>query len=52
MVAVRADDDALESTVCPDTVSAVAVVVASVEVPVTERDPPIFALPPIVLFVV
>mgnify|MGYP000116618352 CR=1 FL=1 len=33
------------SVVCPDTVRVVAVVVASVEVPVTARVPPIVELP-------
>ena len=37
--------DALESVVCPDTVSVVAVVEARVEVPVTLRVPPTVWLP-------
>ena len=39
VVAVKADEDAVASVVCPDTVRAVAVVVAKVEVPVTAKTP-------------
>ena len=42
---VSAVADALESVVCPDTCSVVAVVVARVEVPVTLRVPPTVWLP-------
>ena len=67
-VTVRPVEDARRRDVCPDTfrdpadtfpltvaedaVSAVAVVVASVEVPVTERVPPILVLPDVEMFVV
>ena len=40
--------EALPSVVCPETESVVAVVVASVEVPVTERVPPTESLPLVV----
>ena len=39
VVAVKADEDAVASVVCPDTERAVAVVVAKVEVPVTAKTP-------------
>ena len=51
VVAVKAEEEALESVVCPVTESAVAVVVARVLVPVTASVPPTVVFPPVMVLV-